>query len=75
MKPAKSPDELLDMYFNDLRSHFLEAAATLDRLDRAGIAQSAAGRRKLDTLLAAASVLSEKQLGRAERFLTALSEK
>lgn len=73
--PPKSPAQLLDMYFNDLRSHFLEAAATLDRLERAGISNDPAAMEKLANLLKAASVLSDNKPERAKRFLEELSDK
>lgn len=75
MKPPKSSSELLDMYYNELRSHLLEVAATIDRLERAGLRQDPAGTARVSELLAAASVINGGKPARAKRFLEALSVK
>lgn len=36
LSPPKSADELVDLYYHDMRSHLLEVAAAFDRIDRAG---------------------------------------
>ncbi len=55
LKIPKNGDELLAAYYLELRSHLLEAAAILDRVDAAGGTQDPrlarlllAGRRALD---------------------------
>jgi len=72
MKPVKNAAEILDLYYHDLRSHLLEAAATFDRLERAG--GLPADESRLRRLRQAATVVLDDQPDRARRFLEALSE-
>ncbi|MDD4099020.1 MAG: hypothetical protein PHC30_09630 [Lentisphaeria bacterium] len=72
IKPVKTADELLDLYYHDLRSHLLESAATFDRLERAGGLPAADPR--LQRLRQAAAVVLDDRPDRARRFLEALSE-
>lgn len=66
----KSPAELLDLYYLDMRCHLLELAAALDRLDRAG---GAAADPRLVRLRAAARIALDEAPERARRLLEALS--
>jgi hypothetical protein len=69
----KRGSELLDMYFLEIRSHLLEAAAGLDRIERApGGAEALEDKRARD-LLQALSELGKPGADRAERFLTLFS--
>lgn len=72
LKPVKSARELVDMYYHDLRSHLLEAAAAFDRIDRAGPLPE--DDHRLQELRAAAAIVLDSQPDRAQRFLIALSK-
>ena len=72
MPPLPSPKtgpELLDLYYHDMRSHAIELAAALDRLDRAG----AAAEPRLRRLRQAMAIAVGDQPDRARRFLELLS--
>ncbi len=76
-KPLGSPKtapQLLDMYYLDLRCHLLEAAATLDRIDRADSADRAKTDPRRQKLEAALAILAAHAPGRTERFLELFSE-
>ncbi|MCK5801473.1 MAG: hypothetical protein KAI66_01510 [Lentisphaeria bacterium] len=68
--PAKTPLELLDLYYHDMRSHLLEVAAAFDRIERAGACDDP----RLQALRQAACIAVDDQPGRAVRFLELLSE-
>lgn len=72
LKTKLTPEKLLDLYYHDLRSHLLETAACLDRLERAGGLPEQDQR--LQRLREAASVVLDDQPERARRFLEILSE-
>lgn len=65
----KSGTELLDMYYLDLRSHLLEVAAGLDRIDRAGGAADP----RLARLRQAAAIAADSRPDRVLRLLESLS--
>jgi hypothetical protein len=67
--PRKSADELLDMYYPDMRSHLLEVAAAFDRIERAGGCADP----RLEKLRGLAVVAVDREPNRAERFLLHLS--
>ena len=67
--PPKSGPALLDLYYHDMRSHAMELAAALDRLDRAG----AAAEPRLCRLRQALAIAVDDQPERARRFLEKLS--
>jgi hypothetical protein len=71
----KSASELLDLYYLDMRSGLLEAAAALDRIERGrGYAEIAASPR-LARLREALVLMADNQGGnRTERFLNLFSE-
>lgn len=71
LDPVKTAQELLDMYYHDMRSHLLEVAAAFDRIDRAGGCQDS----RLGTLRRLAEVVAQEEPGRAGRFLETLSVK
>lgn len=67
--PVKSESELLDLYYHNIRSHLLEAAAAFDRIERAGNA----GDPRVDRLRAAGRIALDNAADRARRFLEFLS--
>ncbi len=71
ISPPKTGDELLDLYYLDIRSRLLEAAAALDRVDRAGGTQNP----RLPRLLKAAEIALGPGPDRALRMQEFLSEK
>jgi hypothetical protein len=72
VKPPKTGDELLEMYYLDIRSHLLEAAAALDRIERAGGSLQAP---RPARLLEAAKIALGPGPDRATRMQEFLSEK
>ena len=72
--PRKSAAELLDLYFLDLRSHLLEVAAGLDRIERAPGGREALEDPRVRNLLASLEILGEKGGERARRFLELFSD-
>ena len=72
VKPPKSGDEILEMYYLDIRSHLLEVAAALDRIERAG---GSTQNPRLTRLLQAAEIAVGPGPDRAIRLHEFLSEK
>jgi len=70
----KNANELLDMYFLDMRSALLEVAASLDRIQRAPGGEKVMEDDRLKKILHSLEILKEKSPGRAERFLLLFSE-
>ena len=70
LQAPKSPDELLALYYHDMRSHLLELAAAFDRLDYAGGTDD----ERLELLRRAARIAVDEKADRAQRLLEALSE-
>lgn len=70
LEPPKSADELLGMYYLDMRSHLLEVAAAFDRIDRAGGTDDP----RLDRLREVGSIALGERPERTRRFLELLSE-
>ena len=69
LKPPKSGDELLAMYYLDMRSHLLEVAAAFDRIEAAGGTADP----RLESLRHVAKLAVDEKPRRAERFLEFLS--
>lgn len=69
LAPVKTPEQLLDLYYHDLRSHLLELAAGFDRIERAG----ASADPRLDRLRQIAGIAVDEQPDRARRLLEELS--
>jgi len=69
----KNAMALLDMYFLDMRCHLLETAAALDRIDRAGDAETARRDPRMEKMRAALDILKGDAPDRAERFLRLFS--
>lgn len=70
LAPVKSPEELLDLYYDDLRSHLLEVAAAFDRIERAGACDDP----RLALLRRIAILAVDGKPERACRLLEELSE-
>ena len=72
MQPGKTGSELLEMYYHDVRSHLLEAAAAFDRFECAGLDPDQQPR--LQKLRQVAAIVCDQKPNRAQRFLEALSD-
>ena len=70
----KSAAELLEMYYLELRCNLLEAAATLDRIERAAGGAEAVRDPRLGKLMKSLDILRSTGADRAERFLELFSE-
>ena len=66
--------ELLDLYFLDLRSHLLEVAAGLDRIEQARGGAQALDDPRVRDLLVSLDLLREGGGDRARRFLELFSD-
>ena len=66
--------ELLDLYFPDVRSHLLEAAAALDRIEANANSDQVMADPRIQKLLAGLDILKSGGPDRAERFLRLFSE-
>lgn len=69
-QPKKTAQELLDMYYLEMRCNLLETAAALDRIDAAGGTDD----KRLEKLRRAAAIGLDDKPQRARRFLEVLSE-
>jgi len=70
----KTAEELLDLYFLDMRSALLETAAALDRIQRAEKGDDIFEDPRIQKLNQAFEILKSGKQGRAEQFLRLLSE-
>lgn len=70
----KGAADLLDMYFLDIRSHLLEAAAALDRIERAAGSGEALNDSRLKKVERALEIMGERGGERARRFLELFSD-
>ena len=66
--------QLLDLYYLDMRCHLLEAAAAMDRIQRAEGGAAAMDDPRFVRLRAALGLLASGGPDRAERFLDLFSE-
>ncbi|MCX7935625.1 MAG: hypothetical protein N3A66_10255 [Planctomycetota bacterium] len=79
-KPRSAPGsprtaaELLDMTFLELRSHLLETAAGLDRIERAKGGREIFRDPRLQKICRALNILKARGANRAERFLHLFSD-
>ncbi len=77
-KPAlaspKTGEELLDIYFLDMRSALLETAAAMDRIERAQQGKDPFEDPRMEKLIQAADIIRSREPGRAERFLRLFSQ-
>ena len=74
LRSPKTAEELLDMYFLDARSHMLETAAILDRIERAHGGAEALDDSRLKKLRDVCDILKTSSGNRAEQFLMLFSE-
>ena len=73
LTPPKTARELLNMYYLEARSHLLETAAILDRIERAPGGQEAMDDQRIQDLLGICEILAKEKANLAEQFLMALS--
>jgi hypothetical protein len=71
--PPKKAGELLNMYYLEARSHLLETAAILDRIERAPGGPEAMKDQRIQNLLNICEILTKEKTNRAEQFLMMLS--
>ena len=74
LKPPKSGEALMDMYYLEARSHLLETAAILDRIERAAAGSEALEAPKMQELFQACEILPIQGEPRAEKMLMHLSQ-
>jgi len=70
----KTAEELLELYFLDMRSALLETAAALDRIQRAEKGNDIFKDPRIQKLNQAFEILKSGEQGRTEQFLRLLSE-
>jgi hypothetical protein len=73
LTPPKTAMEILDMYYLEARSHLLETAAILDRIERAVDGDKAIKDLRIKKLYELCEMLTKEKTNRAERFLEMLS--
>jgi hypothetical protein len=69
-----SASTLLEMYFFDIRSHLLEAAAAMDRIQRAPGGLEVMEDERMRRLIAVCDILKNGSVNRAEQFLQLFSD-
>lgn len=74
LQSPKTAQELLDMYFLDIRSALLETAAALDRIERAPKGEETFQDERIRKLFAATDIIKQEKLNRAEKFLILFSD-
>ena len=74
LSSPKTADELLDTYFLEARSHLLETAAVLDRIERAPDGAKALSDPRIKQLFDACEILTSVTGNRAEQFLRLFSD-
>ena len=74
MGSPKTAQELLDMYFLDARSQLLEAAAIMDRIERAHGGENVLNDGRLKQLRDACGIIKNGKGNRVEQFLLLMSE-
>jgi len=70
----RTAEELLDIYFLDMRSALLETAATLDRIERAENGTGIFSDPRIRKLTEACEILTSGKQYRAEQFLVLFSD-
>ncbi|MFH2091667.1 MAG: hypothetical protein ABIJ31_04815 [Pseudomonadota bacterium] len=73
VSPPKTAQELLNMYFLEARSHLLETAAILDRIERAKNGDQILKDPKMINLFQICDLLTKEKSNRAEKVLNLLS--
>jgi len=74
LNPPKSGQALMEMYYLEARSHLLETAAILDRIERAPEGGEALEAQKIQDLYQACELLPRRDGPRAEKMLRLLSQ-
>ena len=74
LRSPKTAQELLDIYYQDIRSALLETAAALDRMERADGWEKTRKDPRIQNLMKACDLIKESEGNRAERFLILFSE-
>ncbi len=74
LKSPKSAEELLDVYFLDMRSALLETAAALDRIQRAENGGIVLKDPRVEQLKGALDIIKSEKEGKVERILRLLSD-
>lgn len=74
LRSPKTGPELLDMYFLYARSHLLETASILDRIQRAEDSELALADPRVKQLIAACDILMSPDANRTERFQLLFSD-
>jgi hypothetical protein len=69
----KTGEEIVDMYYLEARSHLLETAAILDRIERAPGGEAAMEDQKIKDLFKICEMLTKTRENRAEKLLMMLS--
>lgn len=75
LSPPMDAAALLDMYYNDMRSHLLEVAAAFDRLARAKGFNKIEKDKRLGVLRECALLIAGDEGEKAEKFQWLMSEK
>lgn len=74
LRSPKTGQELLDMYFLFARSHLLETASILDRIQRAPDGDKALADPRVRQLIAACDIIKDTAGNRGERFQLLFSD-
>lgn len=74
LRSPKTGPELLDMYFLYARSHLLETASILDRIQRAEDSELALADPRVRQLISACDILISPEGNRTERFQLLFSD-
>lgn len=74
LSSPKAAAELIDMYFLEARSHLLETAAILDRIQRALGSADGLTDPRIEQLKAACEIIKTGRRNRAEQFLLLFSD-
>ncbi|MBC2711707.1 MAG: hypothetical protein HGJ94_12200 [Desulfosarcina sp.] len=74
LRSPKTGQELLDMYFLFARSHLLETASILDRIQRAPDGDKAFTDLRVRQLIAACDIIKDPAGNRGERFQLLFSD-
>jgi hypothetical protein len=74
LRSPKTAQELLDIYYLDIRCALLETAAALDRMERADNWEKAKKDPRIQKLMKACDLIKESEGNRVEHFLILFSE-
>jgi hypothetical protein len=71
--PPKSAKDILDMYYFEARSHLLETAAILDRIERSEHGCEVMEDKRIQNLFKICEMITHETSNRSEQFLKMLS--